>query len=191
MIADAELHAAGVQLLSDLQRELLILLKLSDPFDIWPGTIFFLLVRGRGFRSDPPQNPVGPGRFSFLTATEFIWQKKSKSVAKILIFKVLRSSWCGGGSAECSVNFLLWHGVTGQKHDGTTWHGGKKHNMRGNSKRGLEQKPAFEFKRQTCSTESWGLEPSVLIKLYPVLKALGGVKPYNPRPHRGYAYWDV
>lgn len=80
MIADAELHAAGVQFLSDLQRELFILVKRSDLFNIWSRTVFFLLVRGRGFRSDPPQNPVGPGWFSLLTTTGFIQRKKNESV---------------------------------------------------------------------------------------------------------------
>lgn len=71
VVTDAVLHVAGVQILSDLQRVLLILFHLPNLLRIQINPVFILLVRGRGFGSDPPQNPVGPGRFPFLTADSY------------------------------------------------------------------------------------------------------------------------
>ncbi len=72
MVADAVLHVAGVQVLSDLQRVLLILLQLPDLLRIQSDPVTVLLVGGRGFGPEPPQNPVGPGRFTLLTAGQVV-----------------------------------------------------------------------------------------------------------------------
>lgn len=68
MITDAVLHVACVQVLSDLQRVLLILLYLLDPPNIRNHPFFPLAVLKGVFGSQPPQNPVSPGRFPFLRA---------------------------------------------------------------------------------------------------------------------------
>lgn len=68
MITDTVLHVAGVQILSDLQRILFILLYLLDPPYISIHPLFLLFVLRGVFGSQPPQNPVSPGRFPFLRA---------------------------------------------------------------------------------------------------------------------------
>lgn len=68
MITDTVLHVTGVEVLSDLQRVLLILLHLFDLPYISINPLFVLCVLRGVFGSEPPQNPVGPGRFPFLRA---------------------------------------------------------------------------------------------------------------------------
>lgn len=64
VITDTVLHVTGVEVLSDLQRVLLILLHLFDLPYISINPLFLLCVSG----SEAPQNPVGPGGFPFLRA---------------------------------------------------------------------------------------------------------------------------
>lgn len=68
MITDAVLHVACVQVLSDLQRVLLILVCLLGLPNIRTHPLFPLVVLRGVFGSQPPQNPVGPGRFPLLRA---------------------------------------------------------------------------------------------------------------------------
>lgn len=68
MVADAVLHVACVQILSDLQRVLLILVRLLGLPNIRAHPLFPLVVLRGVFGSQPPQNPVGPGRFPLLRA---------------------------------------------------------------------------------------------------------------------------
>lgn len=68
VVTDAVFHYAGVQILSDLQRVLLVLFPLDGCLLMQFRTVFLFLVRCRGFGPDPPQNPVRPGGFPFLTA---------------------------------------------------------------------------------------------------------------------------
>lgn len=72
MITDTVLHVAGVQILSDLQRILFIFLYLLDPPYISIHPLFLLFVLRGVFGSQPPQNPVSPGRFPFLRADTVI-----------------------------------------------------------------------------------------------------------------------
>lgn len=71
VVADAVLHVAGVQVLPDLQRVFLVLFRLVELPLIWSEVVFILLVRW-SFGSEPPQNPVCPGRFAFLTAGQVV-----------------------------------------------------------------------------------------------------------------------
>jgi len=77
VVADAVRHVAGVKVLPDLQRILLIFFNQLDLLYIRSISVFFLPFRGWGFGSNTPQNPVSPGRFSLLTAklmvTEDAW----------------------------------------------------------------------------------------------------------------------
>lgn len=69
VITEAVLHAARVQVLSDLQRVLLlVLLRLLGLPDIRTHPLFPWLVLRGVCGSQPPQNPVGPGGFPFLRA---------------------------------------------------------------------------------------------------------------------------
>lgn len=68
VITDTVLHVTGVEVLSDLQRVLLILLHLFDLPYISINPLFLLCILRGVFGSEPPQNPVGPGRFPFLRA---------------------------------------------------------------------------------------------------------------------------
>lgn len=63
MVANAVLHVAGVQILCDFQG-VLLLFSLSPSLLVL--TVLVSVLR-RGFGSDPPQNPVGPGGFPFLS----------------------------------------------------------------------------------------------------------------------------
>lgn len=68
MVTDAILHVAGVQVLSDLQRIFLILLYLLDIPSICIHLLFPLFILRGVCGSQPPQNPVSPGRFPFFRA---------------------------------------------------------------------------------------------------------------------------
>lgn len=68
MVADAELHVAGVQVLPDLQWVLLILLHLLDLPYVLILRLLPFFVLSRSFGPLPPQDPVSPGRFPFLRA---------------------------------------------------------------------------------------------------------------------------
>lgn len=72
MITDTVLHVAGVQILSDLHRILVILLYLLAPPYISIHPLFLLFFLRGVFGSQPPQNPVSPGRLPFLRADTVI-----------------------------------------------------------------------------------------------------------------------
>ncbi len=82
MVTDAVLHDAGVQVLPDLNRVLLILLQLPGRLLIQFNLFSILFIRGRGFGSESPQNSVGPGWFTLLTAGQTVMTDREQSVRR-------------------------------------------------------------------------------------------------------------
>lgn len=72
VVTNAVLHVAGVQVLPDLKRVLLILLQLFDFLSIQFNPVAILFIRERHFGSESPQNSVGPGRFTLLTTGQLV-----------------------------------------------------------------------------------------------------------------------
>lgn len=80
VVANAVFHVAGVQVLPDLQRVLLVLLQLPDLLRVRSDHVFVRLVGGWALGSEPPQNPVGPGGFALLTAVTGGEQREGREV---------------------------------------------------------------------------------------------------------------
>lgn len=78
VVTDAILHFAGVQVLFELQGILCLLLHLFKQRCIRFDPVFIVLIsREHRSGSQPPQNPVRPGRFPLLTADQVSTRKES------------------------------------------------------------------------------------------------------------------